>query len=64
METKTTRASGWLSVNRTAELLDVSRATVYRLIRRGEIPVVRIGGRLRVPIDELREMLKPAGPGS
>lgn len=41
-------------------MLDVSRATVYRLIRKGEIPVVRVGGRLRVPVDELREMLGSA----
>ena len=33
-------------------------ATVYLLIRRGEIPAVRLGGRWRVPQDRLEELLE------
>lgn len=32
-----------------ARLLSVSRSTVYQLIAAGEVPVVRLGGMVRVP---------------
>ena len=46
-----------------ARLLRVTRATVYRLIERGDLRAVRIGdgpsARLRVPRDELERLLQP-----
>lgn len=32
-------------INRTAERLDVSRATIYRLVRAGHLKLVRVGAR-------------------
>jgi len=52
----------------TWKRLRISRASFYRLVRRGEIPAVRVGGQLRVPEDELERWLyaepsaSPAGP--
>ena len=43
-----------LRVVEAAEALGVSRAKAYELIAAGEIPSVRIGGCVRVPLDALR----------
>jgi excisionase family DNA binding protein len=44
-------------VNEAAEVLGISRAKTYELIGAGEIPTVRIGGCVRVPVDALREWI-------
>jgi excisionase family DNA binding protein len=41
-----------------AEALGLSRATVYELLARGEIPSLRIGRSVRVPVDRLREWVQ------
>jgi excisionase family DNA binding protein len=41
-----------------AEALGVSRSRVYELIQQGELPSVRIGGVVRVPVDQLREWIQ------
>ena len=51
-------ASGLLNVRETAAFLDVSRDTVYRLIREGQLPHVRLGRLLRVPRTKLDEWLE------
>jgi hypothetical protein len=40
---------------------DLGRNASYDAARRGEIPVIRIGGRLRVPVVALERMLDEAG---
>jgi excisionase family DNA binding protein len=42
-----------LPIREVAEELAVSERTVRRLIRRGELPVLHVGGQLRVDPDEL-----------
>ena len=42
-----------LSYDRTAEVLDVSRSTLKRLVRTGAIPVVEVGGVPRVRAADL-----------
>ncbi|WP_083786709.1 helix-turn-helix domain-containing protein [Methylobacterium nodulans] len=37
--------SGAVSVDEAAEYLRISRASIWRLLKRGELPRVRIGGR-------------------
>jgi excisionase family DNA binding protein len=39
-----------MSVNETADLLGISRWLAYEQIQRGELPVIRMGRRLRVPV--------------
>jgi excisionase family DNA binding protein len=40
-----------MHVDEVAERLAVSRATAYRLIQRGVLPIVHIGASVRVPAD-------------
>jgi hypothetical protein len=37
---------------------DLSRNASYEAVRRGEIPVIRIGKKLRVPVCRLERMLE------
>ena len=41
-----------------AEAIGVSRTRMYELIASGEIPSLRIGGSLRVPVDLLRRWVE------
>jgi excisionase family DNA binding protein len=45
---------------RFAKLIDTSRANVYNLLARGKLRSVRIGGSIRIPIDELDRLLAEA----
>jgi len=47
-----------VSVKEAAKALDISDPTAYRLVRAGVIPVVKIGGRWRVPLRELHRLLE------
>jgi excisionase family DNA binding protein len=38
-----------------AEVLGLGRSKVYEMLGRGELPQVRVGGSVRVPIEALRE---------
>jgi excisionase family DNA binding protein len=40
-----------------AETLGVSRSRIYELIAQGELPSIRIGGSVRVPVDALRDWI-------
>jgi putative molybdopterin biosynthesis protein len=42
-----------LAVNDAAEYLAISRWTVYKLVRRGDIRALRVGDRLRFRVEEL-----------
>ena len=55
--------AGTISPHEAFRILNVSRSTGYRAIARNEIPHVRIGGLLRVPLLGLEEMLKNASSG-
>lgn len=48
----------WVDPLTAAELAEVHRETIYRAIRRGELPAYRIGGgRLRIPVEALRRFV-------
>ena len=49
-----------LTVDEAAAALRIGRGTAYDAVRRGEIPVVRIGRRLLVPRAALAGMLAAA----
>ncbi len=40
-----------------AEAIGVGRSKVYELLASGALPSIRIGGRVRVPVAELREWI-------
>ena len=52
------------AVPETAHLLGVSRAFAYELVRRGELPSLRLGRRVVVPRRAVEELLRrrQAGP--
>ena len=44
-----------LRVGEAAEALGISRSRVYELIAQGDIPKIKIGKSVRVPVEGLRE---------
>jgi putative molybdopterin biosynthesis protein len=53
-----------LRVNEVAVLLRVGRWTVYELIRRGELPALRIGRLVRVPRHGLEAWVRRSTSGT
>jgi excisionase family DNA binding protein len=45
------------SVTEAARILGISRNSAYEGVRRGEIPVIRVGGRILVPAAALNRLL-------
>lgn len=50
----------YLTVAEVAEVMRVSRMTVYRLVHAGELPALRVGRSFRVPQDALTAYLEAA----
>lgn len=48
----------FMTVNEVAELLRVSRMTVYRMVHAGELPAVRFGRSYRVPEAAVQQLLE------
>ena len=53
-----------LSVEAAAKVLGVGRNTAYEAIRKGELPAIRLGKRLLVPVIALERMLADGVPVS
>lgn len=53
-----------LKVGEVAEVMRVSKMTVYRMVHSGELPTLRVGRGFRVPAKAVREYLKSAYVGS
>jgi excisionase family DNA binding protein len=47
-----------LTVNEVADLLRVSRMTVYRLIKEGQLAAIRVGRNYRLREDDVDEYLR------
>jgi excisionase family DNA binding protein len=52
-----------LTVPEAAELLGISRGSGYQAARTGELPTLRIGGRLLVPRQRLEDLLANGNDG-
>ncbi|WP_029289815.1 helix-turn-helix domain-containing protein [Cellulomonas sp. HZM] len=52
----------YLTVLEVAEIMRVSKMTVYRLLHSGEMPGVRVGRSFRVPADALEHYLATSIP--
>lgn len=48
----------WLHPVHVAEMFGIPLSTVHLLIRRGDIPAVRVGRRWMIPKERLEEMLE------
>jgi excisionase family DNA binding protein len=57
------RTAGWLTAGEAASYLGLpSRRALYMAIRRGQVPVHRLGRRMRFDARELDEALRGRGP--
>lgn len=45
---------------RAAKLLDKSKSKIYEMIQRREIPSVRLGGCLRIPVSAIHDLVARA----
>lgn len=52
-----------LNLDETAEVLNVSRATLYRLLAAGELPWVRVGSNRRIDPQDLYAFIQAAKRG-
>lgn len=50
-----------ITVEEAARVLGISRGSAYEAVRRGDIPTIRIGRRLIVPVAALERMLASVG---
>jgi excisionase family DNA binding protein len=55
--------SSLLTVTEVSQMMRVSKMTVYRLVRSGELPAVRIGKILRIPKAVVQSFLGDAWKG-
>ena len=51
------RSKATATIGETATILGLSRNATYAAAKRGEIPTVRFGGRILVPVIALRSIL-------
>lgn len=49
------------TVEEAAEKLGISRPVAYQAVNRGDIPVIRIGRRILIPVVALEKLLASAG---
>ena len=52
------KTAKYISVTEAAHMLGLSRKTVYGWTSGGVLPSVQIGGRVLIPLDDLRRALK------
>ena len=50
----------FLTVAEVAQLMRVSKMTVYRMIHAGELPAVKFGRSFRVPLSSVQEAISDA----
>jgi excisionase family DNA binding protein len=52
----TNRAIEGISVPKFAEIMDISRQHAYRLVKRREIPSIKLGERYVIPMSYVRQV--------
>ncbi len=52
------------SVEEAAKILGIGRSAAYQAVRTGEIPAIRIGKRLLVPVQALEQLLSTPKPST
>jgi excisionase family DNA binding protein len=63
MPASSARATDWLTADEAVAFVGLpSRRALYMAVRRGQLPVHRMGRRMRFSARELDETLRRAGP--
>ncbi len=57
---RTEPAQRTMSVTQAAEVLGISRTTAYECVRTGDLPALRLGGRIVVPTQAIDDLLERA----
>jgi excisionase family DNA binding protein len=57
---RTDPAQRTMSVAKAAVVLGISRTTAYECVRTGDLPALRLGGRIVVPTQAIDDLLKGA----
>ena len=57
---RTDPAQRTMSVTQAAEVLGISRTTAYECVRTGDLPALRLGGRIVVPTQAIDDLLERA----
>ena len=52
-----------ITIEEAARLLGISRGSAYTAARTGQLPTIRVGKRLIVPVRSLEKMLDASGQG-
>lgn len=52
------RERATVTVEEAAQILGVGRAAAYEGVRSGDIPAIRVGRRILIPVVSLRRLLK------
>src|SRR5437764_10395375 len=55
-------AARWLTPAEAARKLGVSESTVWRFLRREQLPSVKLGGRRRIPASAVGQLVRPLRP--
>lgn len=54
----------FMTVTEVADMMRVSRMTVYRMIHSGNLPAVRFGRSYRVPLEAVQAIVTDAATGT
>lgn len=57
---RTEPAQRTMSVTQAAEVLGISRTTAYECVRTGDLPALRLGGRIVIPTQAIDDLLERA----
>jgi excisionase family DNA binding protein len=47
----------WVAVAQVAEMLSITRREIYYMIEAGELPAIKIGRAVRIPLDALEQWI-------
>ncbi|HTF51546.1 MAG TPA: helix-turn-helix domain-containing protein [Pseudonocardia sp.] len=53
-----------MTVSEVAELVRVSKMTIYRMIYKGELPAISVGKSYRIPVAAVRRLTQSQGDSS
>ena len=62
MERKSSGVNGIMDISEAADYLHIKKWTLYRLVKRGKIPGIKVGGQWRFKKEVLDEMFTQNAP--